>query len=657
MRITLLPALLLFVAHNTGASASATIEQMLADGHYDAIVQTANPETAPGLTTLLKQAREKRLAEHPVWRVLGLYKNDWLSRPRSQVDGPDFFLSQHGAHDPLRELEATLTGFFSARPVDYVELPPQCRFPARYAWLKSQLDFDAAGLTQQPCPKLSEFLTAVNAESLSVVFPAEHPNSPSSMFGHTLLRFDRPNQTRLTRMLAYSVSYAAVIDTENNLLYTIRGIAGGFKGKFAVVPYYMKLREYARMENRDVWEYKLNLDPSQVEFILLHAYELALTYFDYYFFTENCSYHLLSLLEAALPEKGLTDYSGWVIPVDTLKRMSELGLISQSTFQPSQAAIVKKRREALSAAERELALALVEGDLQTHATELAALSDERRATVLDVAFEYRRHRNTEAAQALEPKISDKERALLLARSTIPMKSPGVDIAAPAISPDQGHDTMRFSVGAGRIEDENYLEFGFRAAYHDLLDPRGGYSSHAQLDYVDLRARYYPATESTTLHRLTVVDILSLEPRDEFFRNASWRLYAGWNNIAPQPDRTELAFDLEGGAGLTHAVNICDESHVYAMLDAELETSDRHANHFWLGAGPALGWTCSSATWRAVLAARHLFPLDRQNDPIAAITLGQSVAFGQNVALELNIEQKRTFRHDASDIQLKLKYYF
>ena len=63
------------------------------------------------------------------------------------------------------------------------------------------------------------------------------------------------------------------------------------------------------LENRDVWEYELNLEPHEIERLLAHTWELGFTRFDYYFFDENCSYHLLSLLDVARPGVELTDPS------------------------------------------------------------------------------------------------------------------------------------------------------------------------------------------------------------------------------------------------------------------------------------------------------------------------------------------------------------
>jgi hypothetical protein len=93
----------------------------------------------------------------------------------------------------------------------------------------------------------------------------------------------------------------------SNLDYPVRGIFGGYRGYFSTIPYYLKVQEYRDIENRDIWEYRLNLTEPQIRRLLMHAWELGNASFDYYFFKENCSYHLLSLLEYADPSLHLTD--------------------------------------------------------------------------------------------------------------------------------------------------------------------------------------------------------------------------------------------------------------------------------------------------------------------------------------------------------------
>ena len=76
---------------------------------------------------------------------------------------------------------------------------------------------------------------------------------------------------------------------------------------FHALPYFYKVREYNDYESRDLWEYDLNLSPRAVAMLVAHLWELGSTYFDYFYLSENCSYHSLAVLGVAEPS--LTSWS------------------------------------------------------------------------------------------------------------------------------------------------------------------------------------------------------------------------------------------------------------------------------------------------------------------------------------------------------------
>jgi hypothetical protein len=238
----------------------------------------------------------------------------------SEVDDDNFFFAVDGKTDTQAEIEATLRAFFSTRRIGEHEQFSRCAFPARFQWLDSQLDFDPARMPQQECPLIELLRERVNAGSASLVFSSYYLNNPASMFGHTLLRLNSADPTQ-PHLLDFALSYSAdSSDVDGFLAYAWQGLTGGFEGRFQIFPYYERVKVYNDLENRDLWEYRLDLDSEQIDFMLLHAWELANTRFDFYFLRENCSYHLLSLLEAADPTLDLrSHYSAWTLPTETIR--------------------------------------------------------------------------------------------------------------------------------------------------------------------------------------------------------------------------------------------------------------------------------------------------------------------------------------------------
>ena len=56
------------------------------------------------------------------------------------------------------------------------------------------------------------------------------------MYGHTLVRMDREDKNK-SKLLSYSVNFAANADpTDNELVFSYKGLAGGYPGVVSVMP-------------------------------------------------------------------------------------------------------------------------------------------------------------------------------------------------------------------------------------------------------------------------------------------------------------------------------------------------------------------------------------------------------------------------------------
>ena len=247
------------------------------------------------------------------------------------------------------------------------------------------LSIDDSRLPPLPCERFHNWYHELNPQSITLVFPSAYMNNPSSMFGHTLLRIDQKGQTEQTRILAYTINYAADVPRDEGVSFAVKGIFGGYKGYFSTVPYYLKVREYRDIENRDIWEYRLNLTDDQVRRMLMHAWELGNAYFDYFFFKENCSYHLLSLLEVANPDWHLTDeFLIWTVPVDTIRLLTrQPGLVGEIVYRPARSTQIKQKREHLSQEEQRRLQSITKDAGAIKSDEFTHLAPQRQALVLD----------------------------------------------------------------------------------------------------------------------------------------------------------------------------------------------------------------------------------------------------------------------------------
>ncbi|HXK20354.1 MAG TPA: DUF4105 domain-containing protein, partial [Polyangiaceae bacterium] len=304
---------------------------------------------------LIARAHQLQLAKDTTWLRLGHYKKGLFGWD-SEVDGDTFFNSPTGKGDPQAELDATLRAFFVSQPKDPLVQHPICHFPARFTWLAGKLGIDGKQLPRVQCPKFYEFVSKLNARSVTLVFSSYYLNNPASAFGHTFLRINkatRKEEREGRELLDYGVDYAAVVDTDNALFYAFKGLFGLFPGTFNKMPFYYKVREYNDFESRDLWEYDLDLTPDEVQMLVAHLWELGSTFFRYFYLSENCSYQILGALEVVNPKFELTSRLGWpVLPADTLKALlKNPGLVKSLHYRPSNRTQFKQRKATLTAVE------------------------------------------------------------------------------------------------------------------------------------------------------------------------------------------------------------------------------------------------------------------------------------------------------------------
>src|ERR1041384_1501063 len=119
----------------------------------------------------------------------------------------------------------------------------------------------------------------------------------------------------------------------------MKGLMGGYHGRFSTFPYYMKVQEYNNLESRDLWEYDLALSSAAIERLVSHLWELGNVRLRYFFLNKNCSYYLMPLLEVADPDRDFkTEYVFKTIPVDTVRTViRQPGYLGKITRRPSHA--------------------------------------------------------------------------------------------------------------------------------------------------------------------------------------------------------------------------------------------------------------------------------------------------------------------------------
>ena len=610
------------------------------------------PGTDSYLEELKGTAASRRLQDDRYWDILLFYKPAAGGR-KSLVDDPKFFLASGGKRDPGAELSATIDAIFD----NSLSPPARCRFPARYEWLKETLPIDPARLPAPECSELDNTLRAINPKSASLIFASGHMNAPASMFGHTFLRLDSAYESAL---LSYAVNYAATINRKDNgISYAFKGIFGYYPGYYSILPYYEKVREYASMEQRDLWEYRTNLTETEVRRMVLHILEMQGIYADYYFLDENCSYNLLFLLEAARPSVTLTDrHKGFfVAPIETLRSVLTEGLIDNVVFRPSTARTIRHKAEEVGDAEVGLAKSLASGDAVPSNVMEGTLPQQDKARVLDLASDFAQYLYLKREI---PKDAYQGRYLriLAARSTVagrPPESRPLPVPAP---PESGHLVSKASLTGGARDGRPFFEIAYRPAYHSLEDPAKGFNDGSQIVFSNAAVRWYPRDEKVRLQRLDLIDIVSLAPRDALFRPVSWKVQTGFATRDFPGGVESLVYSLNPAGGF--AWKASPLGIVSLLAETDLAVSGRYDRSFAFGMGGSAGIARQvSDRWGVLARARYVHGVlgDREQGRRFTASLKVPVRLCLNRSLVLEGEHAKAKGIHSDTLRLSLNIFY
>lgn len=552
------------------------------------------------LQQVLKAVNDQKLFQDRQWLKLLHVETDFFGITESQIDSSSFFLSAQGKKNPQAELNATVIAFFNDEKYQDSFNKAQCRFPARYKWLKNKLTATNIQWPDSSCERFEAFAKGLSGNSVALVFSSYYLNNPSSAFGHTFLRINKlasVKDGKRHELLDYGLNYAAETDTNNAFLYGFKGLFGLFPGKYKAIPYYMKVREYNNAESRDLWEYELNLGPEAVSILIAHVWELGPTEIDYWYLTENCSYHMLSLLEAADPHVDvLSSLSRYVIPSDTIRVLwNQNGLVKKYKYRPSGRETFSYRFAGLSEFQRQEVQNLAEQikfekDF-TFTKSFNEMPSQQKADTIDTAIDFIDYRYSMQMQESGHELNRKLK-LLEVRSQIPDEPVRIQMnPSEEKRPHLSHGSRRWGIGIKKSSRNiNTSLLSYRFALHDRLDPLLGYPSYSQLSFFDFdfsisKPSVGQSGTDFQLENLSVFELVSASPWSRLQPDHSWRFKIGIERTQNKnfPSTQEAVLRLGGGWTL-----LSGASDISAHLLAETHFSGAYSeNKLWLGVGPHL----------------------------------------------------------------------
>ena len=509
----------------------------------------------------------KALANHAQWQHLLFYKNG-----KAEVISPNFYLtnpkpdSKHN-FDPQAELIATL------EQVDNADIV--CKYPARYLWLKHhlpELNIDLESCTQLPDPH----------QDVSLVLVSNYLKNPASSFGHVLVKTstvtDSEQQTDKNvrelsseDLLNSSYNFGARIPAkENGAMYAVKGLFGLYDAGFSETEFFKQDAVYSKSEQRDMWEYVLNLEAFETQLLNYHLYEAKSARFDYYFIKQNCSYRSGEILELISDIK-MTDRIGpWYAPEYVFDQLTEYegketSLVASVRYLPSEQTQIRQKFLQLSKPIQEIVNAVIRSE---DTAPLTTLQTEDRTLALDFLI---LHRTYKISQKNTPKQQAFKNKLLSQRFELPASNGLAKLAVPnKVSPASSNKTTQTKV----ILSDDMAQVGLSLfvkdplnTYTDIDKRFEAVQASVGYDFDDSQLRL---TDFVFLDMQQIEDLrqpLSGEPK------LSWQLKTGARTDTFTGNHHSPYIQTGVGAGAKFGKHILG----YSMINATVHDQDRHGD--------------------------------------------------------------------------------
>lgn len=544
-------------------------------------VQKANSQgSVSPYKKILDQASTDKLSEKVYWHKLVHYKpsKHFFSRDeiKSALKSETFFLANNGRSDPRAELNATVLALLASSSTIENNSHAQCRFPARFIWLKRQLPQLALMAPKVNCAEFTAWAYNQQVTSVSLFFATGYLDNPASYYGHILMRLNTEGEIS-AGLLETSMDYGAIIpDNENTMVYIIKGLFGGYDAGFTHQKFFHQNHNYGAIQLRDLWEYKLALNEQQVEMIVAHSWELLGNKFTYYFLRNNCAYAMAEMIELVTDQSLFNRKIPWVVPQSIFHSLSEYdgdqALVKEVSKHPSLQTKIYNKYKMLNSVEKQFVDDFSRQKVGFLDTSYLEMSEQKKKRILSVLLFYYQYRLIADPDNLTLK---KQKRLILIQQLERKEEPrmlGADEGTVDYnSPDKAQRPTALRASAVYNSKFNEgLSIQFRPAYFDELS--ADISRPANSKLVMGNMEFTTFGDSIQITRIDIVDIKAMGtsvtnlPGDG---GKMWSLNLGvrQQNLACKKC---LSAGIEGGVGKSFKLNSLGV--YYGLINGRLQSS-------------------------------------------------------------------------------------
>ncbi|MEA2017419.1 MAG: DUF4105 domain-containing protein [Campylobacterota bacterium] len=488
----------------------------------------------------LKLANDLKLYEKNEWRALLHYNGSLNITDRTFILSDNFSLKN--------ELSATIEGFY--KPKQYynnINDHPQCEFPGRLLFITHELNISNSEFPKINCQDFNTYKMKAPADKISLIYASENVTNPSSMMGHTFLKYSGKNYE--DREVKHAVTFYTILDSINLFTLAYQNIFSGMKGLFALQPYKKIVAQYTNKENRNVWSYQLKLSEYRRNLIYYHIWELKGLDMKYFFTSYNCSTVIYYALSLANP-KIYDDNKLWITPLDTVKFLYKYELIEKSELFPSDEWLVKMTAENLDSIKINNIKDIVKNKKYKKITTL----DFNSLKLLE-AYSSVKYKNNDMSID-EFKIFKKSIS-----SSSENNGNTFDISNYK-SPNKIPNERQIGIGYKNINEGKFLKLSFLPASHLLNDNNQEYFGESELKiaYLSILAN----NDEIELEEFTLYGMKSYIPYDTLTHDLSYQFELAVKKEYSQAIDYVDTVKIDGGVGMDFL--LLRDINIFAMLN-------------------------------------------------------------------------------------------
>lgn len=230
----------------------------------------------------------------------------------------------------------------------------QCRKPLLNAFFSKHFEFSP--FEKRDCQMVSKIPVSINnllnyvPMDFSKLYEvhylfASKGEEAMSRFGHSMIRmvFCAPNKTQKDQSCLKDIAHHWVISFRANVqdieINNIKGMMGKYPSEIFIFPMVEIIREYTKVELRDLISLPLNLDQEQLERFRLNILETSYAYQGRYrFFTVNCATETLNFLQAVINEEELYEKNS-LTPIGLYKKLKKMNLSRSEVLEDEATAV------------------------------------------------------------------------------------------------------------------------------------------------------------------------------------------------------------------------------------------------------------------------------------------------------------------------------